>query len=217
MVSREKSPPLAALLAVSLAIVAGGCSDRNTREITTVRELPEGSRDVLVVDSGADRYRMPSAAAAPRPSAGDSELPFTWETPEGWTQAPPAQMRDLTFHFGENGEGECYLSRLPGAGGGLAANVNRWRRQMGLEPVSEQEIAALPKRELFGMEATWVSLDGEFTGMGAAEARRDSRMVGLILAADFGAIFIKMVGPKELVEANTEKFEAFCASLELRS
>jgi hypothetical protein len=211
MVSREKIPPVAG--PVAMALVVAGCFDRAPREITAVRELPENEREILVVESSAERYRMPSATQQQQ----SRELPFTWETPEGWTQAPKSAMRDLTFKFGENDEGECYVSRLPGAAGGLLANVNRWRRQMGLEPASEEAIFSLPKRELFGMEATYVSLDGDFSGMGASEAQKKYRMLGMILAADFGAVFIKMVGPKKLVEANTEKFEAFCASLAPRS
>jgi hypothetical protein len=214
MVSRQLASSAAGLAAFSL-VVAGGCSDRGPREIDTVRLLPEDGREVLVVDSGPERYRMSSAAE--QTQEGNEELPFTWETPEGWSRMPKMAMRDLTFTFGANGEGECYLSRLPGAGGGLAANVNRWRQQMGLEPASEGDIAALPKRDLFGMEAVYVSLDGEFRGMNAAESKKDFRMVGVILAADFGAIFIKMVGPRELVDANTQKFEAFCASLKPRA
>ena len=211
MVSRKNPPPAAGLVAI--ALVVAGCSDRGPHEAGVVRELPENEREILVVDSSAERNRMPSAA----PQQQRSELPFTWDVPEGWRQAPPSPMRDISLKFGENDEGECYMSRLPGAGGGLAANVNRWRGQMGQEPATEEEIAALPKRELFGMEATYVSIDGEFSGMGAREAKKESRMLGMILAADFGAIFIKMIGPKDLVEANTEKFEAFCASLKPRS
>jgi hypothetical protein len=122
-------------------------------------------------------------------------------------------MRDVNFSFGENGEGECYVARLPGAGGGLSANVNRWRKQMGADPLSDEEVFALPKKKLFGQPATFMSVDGDFTGMGASGAQKDYRLLGVILSADTGAIFVKMTGPRKLVEANAAQFDEFVSSL----
>ena len=45
------------------------------------------------------------------------------------------------------------------------------------------------------------------------EAKKGYKMLGLILTAQGGAVFVKMTGPKALVEANSEKFDAFCKSL----
>ena len=107
------------------------------------------------------------------------------------------------------------MTRLPGAGGGLDANVNRWRNQMGAEPLSSEEIAALPKKPLFGQEATFIQVDGNFGGMGGGAAKENYRLLGLILSSDVGAVFVKMTGPKELVEANTAGFDQFTSSLDV--
>lgn len=217
------------LLAAATALT--GCSkSKGPREITGVRELSADERKINIVESPAQRFRMPSemaggAGAAAAGGAGGGEaaaaggggaLPFVWTTPEGWTQQPQAPMRDLSFAFGPNGEGECYLSRLPGAGGGLVANVNRWRGQMGLDPLTEAEIIALPKKPMFGLQGTFVDIAGTFSGMGGGPVRENYRMLGVIVSSDAGAVFVKLTGPADLVAANQTQFDAFCASLQPR-
>jgi len=136
--------------------------------------------------------------------------PLVYELPEEWKKEAASQFRTLNFSIGE--EGECYVSRV---GGGLDANLNRWRGQMGLDPASPEEIRALPKRLLFGMESTYVELDGAFKGVGAAESKPDYRMVGLVLSLPDVSFFVKMTGPKTLLVENEEKFTQFCESLKL--
>jgi hypothetical protein len=151
-----------------------------------------------------------------------SQIPLVWDTPPGWKEAPAdasagmAGMRLINLTFGPGGEGECYLSAMPGAAGGLEANLNRWRKQMGLPDMTPEEIAKLPKREFLGREATYVSIEGAFTGMGAAEAKTGYRMVGLVQPAPEFTLFVKMTGPKELVAANEAAFDQFCQSIAVR-
>ncbi|HRX57122.1 MAG TPA: hypothetical protein P5016_21620, partial [Verrucomicrobiales bacterium] len=134
----------------------------------------------------------------------------------GWTEIPGVMMRDANFTFGENGEGECYVSRLSGDGGGLEANVNRWRKQMGLNPATPEEIASLPHRETLGRESVFVQLDGDYSAVGAASAKKDQRLLGLIVIVEGGGLFVKMIGPKALVEQNSAQFDSFCESLDIQ-
>lgn len=188
-------------------------------EITGERILAEEEQEILIVGSDAQRFRSPeptaSAAGAP---GGASGIAFDYQLPEGWSEAPKSGMRQLNFTFGENGEGECYLTMLQGSAGGLEANVNRWRGQMGLEPVGPDEIAALPKKKLFGLEATFISLDGDFlSGFGSPEPQKDYRLLGVIVWIEqIGSIFVKLTGPRDVVEANAEDFDALCASIRPR-
>lgn len=156
----------------------------------------------------------------PTPDAQqDPRIPLTWDTPEGWQEAPAdpssgmAGMRLINLTFGPNGEGECYFSAMPGDAGGLAANVNRWRGQMGLGELSEEEIKALPTKTFLGRDATYVSLEGDFKAMGASEAKAGYRMIGLVQPAPQFTLFVKMTGPRELVTANEAAFEQFCQSI----
>ena len=96
------------------------------------------------------------------------------------------------------------------------ANVNRWRKQMGQPELPEAEVAELPKRVLMGIDGVFVTLDGSYTNVGSAEATADQRLMGVIAALGEVGLFVKMVGPKELVVANEPAFNRFVESLRLR-
>lgn len=207
---------LTSSLAIAGTMLLAGCGDSGPSgpEIV-IRELPEEHRDFRLVDSSRERFRYQTREQADSgQSQGGPQL--VWDVPEGWTEKPGSMMRDINLAFGEDGEGECYVARLPGAGGGLAANVNRWRSQMGAPGLSPEEIDTLPKKPLFGQPATFISVDGDFSpGMGSQEVKKDYRLLGVILASDAGAVFVKMTGPRELVEANSAKFDEFVSSIDV--
>lgn len=210
-------PPL---LTLSLSLVLVGCGDSGPSGSEIVlREIPKAHREFKLVDSSRERFRYQvretgNSASSSQGSTGAPKL--VWDVPEGWTEKPASMMRDINLTFGENGEGECYVARLPGAGGGLKANVNRWRKQMGAEEISLEQIEALPKSPLFGQPATLVSVTGDFSpGMGSNTVKKDYRLLGLILASDAGAVFVKMTGPKALVDENEKKFEQFTSSIDV--
>jgi hypothetical protein len=140
---------------------------------------------------------------------------LTWTLPQGWTEAPAdgSGMRLIDARFGPNQEGECYVSIMPGAAGGLEANLNRWRTQMGQPPYSAEEIEALPKRKIFNRDGIYAAFDGEYKNVGADKALPDYRLEGVIHSAPQATIFVKMVGPKNLVLENAQAFEAFCQSI----
>jgi len=91
---------------------------------------------------GSARGSAPSA-----PPAGEVETPevpspdslVPGDIPESWTFDPePRQMRLATFMIpSDDGDIEVAITRFGGDVGGELANVNRWRRQMGLGPVDE--------------------------------------------------------------------------------
>src|SRR5258708_4657872 len=70
--------------------------------------------------------------------ADDAEV--RWTLPPGWKEEKGGPARVASFRFGERDPKlEMTVVRLPGDGGGLAANVNRWRDQLGLDRASESE------------------------------------------------------------------------------
>jgi len=120
-------------------------------------------------------------------------------------------LRQANFQVGDDGT-ECYLTILSGEGGGLAANINRWRKQMSLPEASEAEIAALPKANFFGGLASFVDLEGTFTGMSGDEAGANYRMLGLAQVADGQARFLKLIGPAATVGAQVDAFKGLAVS-----
>lgn len=195
--------PAGCVLLLAIGSVALVSCDR----ITERMEITE-TRDVSSYEA------KPKLNAYPQERFGDERL--RWETPEGWDQAERSQMRPVNLTFGPNKEGECYLSMLPGGAGGVLANVNRWRKQMGQPEVTEADLASLPRKTLMGIEGVYVAVDGAYTNVGAAEAKPDYRLLGIVATLGDSGLFVKMVGPKELVEANTAAFDQFVRSLTLR-
>ncbi len=205
---------LPVVVAVMLLAVTACHRVAERMEITESRELSPKALPVAMVSSSAERFGLvEKELAAPAPRVN----PLSWTTPEGWKEAPagsdPSGMRLIDLRFGPNAEGECYLSVIQGEAGGLEANVNRWRGQMGLPPMSADELAKLPKKMLVNRESSFVSFDGDYKGVGATEATKDWRMMGLLQQAPEFMLFVKIIGPKEVVIKNEAAFEQFAQSI----
>ncbi|MEO0445544.1 MAG: hypothetical protein AAF191_05645 [Verrucomicrobiota bacterium] len=200
------------------ALLLMGCQRQSALEITEVRKLPEKEQRPKLDGTSTDRFRFSPGVmqvqAQQEPSRGGARL--AWDQPKGWQEIASAGMRQADFRFGAEGKGECYVMR---AGGSLSANVNRWREQMGQPPLSEEEIANLPKRSIFGLPSTLVSVEGDYEAVGADEPAVDQRLLGVILAVPNSnlSLFVKMVGPSAEVAKEEANFHAFCDSLRITS
>lgn len=99
----------------------------------------------------------------------------TWTLPEGWRQKPASGMRFATLEIGAADQVlELTVIPLPIMGGSEAeyilSNVNRWRGQMQLPPVSADQLGKESEQvTLEGATATVVDLKGTLPagGMGA--------------------------------------------------
>ncbi|MDB6138301.1 MAG: hypothetical protein JWO94_1373 [Verrucomicrobiaceae bacterium] len=180
------------------------------------------SRDVSAL-SGKAAVDIPSSTRffdETKPQAASTAANLrdflTWKIPEGWNEATtpdPTGMRTVDLRFGPTQEGECYVSLMPGPAGGRAANINRWRTQMGQPPYTEEELEKLEKKSFFAREADFVAFDGDYKAVGAPEPKKGYRLLGLIHSAPQATIFVKLIGPKALVEQNSAAFDAFCKSI----
>lgn len=175
----------------------------------------------------------------------DQSTVITWEVPEGWKEGPARMMREATFVLSE-GESpvEVAISKLAYDGDEneyLLANINRWRGQLGLEPVKElNEDAGVTIVELDGGKA-WV-FDGVGTmaaggGMppmmggnapfaggampSAAPATpqpdesNTGRMIAAIVLRGDTAWFLKTLGPKAEVAKAAEPIIEFMKSVKM--
>lgn len=207
--------------ATAVLLASSACGDREMSAGLVERELSSSEREFKLTESSTERFRYqtrPAGGADSSASGSDGGPKLVFATPEGWTDKGASMMRDINFSFGDKGEGECYVARLPGAGGGLLANVNRWRSQMGAEALTEEQVAALPVKPLFGQAAKFVIVDGTYSpGMGTTDTFANYRLMGLILASDAGAVFVKMTGPKELVTKNEAAFDQFTQSIDVKT
>jgi hypothetical protein len=165
-------------------------------------------------DGGEPAPEAPSAAsAAPVGSTassgsvaggGTDGLP-NWQVPSGWKAAGPKPMRLASFDIPDAaGNGDVSISKLNGDGGGLLANVNRWRGQVGLAPLEASALAAnsTALTTAGGDSGTWVELKGA-----------DKTILGAIVARDGVSWFFKMTAPSSVAVQNREAFEKFVRSV----
>ncbi len=158
--------------------------------------LPPGHPDISSMPPGS-----PPAA-----STDQSASPLTWTTPPGWTSVPPSEMRVASFKVtGPDGKtADVSVVPLPGMAGGDAPNVNRWRGQVGLSPVPDDQIQSMAENiQAGGQPASLYDIGGA-----------TSRILGVIQHRDDGnAWFFKMTGDPDLVEQQKSNFIAFLGSL----
>ncbi|MBI2814006.1 MAG: hypothetical protein HYX71_06960 [Opitutae bacterium] len=156
------------------------------------------------------------AAAAPPPAdmAGTPVVKaagpgLRWTAPAHWQEKPAGSMRKATFGIsGANGgAAELAVTAFPGEVGGDLANLNRWRGQLSLPPVSETEFAgAVTRLTVNGLPVTLADLTG-----GAAD--NPTRLLGAMVPYGGSTWFFKLTGPAALVAAEKPAFLNFVQSL----
>jgi hypothetical protein len=148
--------------------------------------------------------------AAPAEMAGappqtTSAPQIQWRTPEGWTELPPSSMRYASFSAPADDGGKIDISvvTFPGDGGSDADNINRWRGQIGLEPLDASTVTS-QIAPLKTADTTFSTTDiaGDKTRTIAAWTRRDGRVW-----------FFKATGPNASMEKEKPKFVKFIESV----
>ncbi len=217
--SRTSSFLAAALVAalVAAATVSAGCGgDRGgTHPIEEKRVLSEPRPDHRVAADTRQRLGPagPSEGMRPMQDGPPPGPSLAWDLPAGWKELPPAKFRDANFAVPGRDRLECYVTVLPGGGGGIAANIARWHRQMGLGAISDAEILALPRTRFFGADGPLVRIDGSFQGSGAEKASGGYTMAATVVELADAAVTAKLVGPSADVAAEFDRFVALCASM----
>lgn len=150
--------------------------------------------------------KMPQMSAAPsgaanRPAPARPE----WKTPAHWEDLGAGMMQLAKYRAaGEGGETQISVSRLGGPAGGVPANVNRWRGQVGLSSVSAADANASAKPfEVPTGDAKIVDLSG---------TTKD--MLVIMVAQGGSTWFFKSMGTKAAVERERAAFVEFVKSVQ---
>lgn len=131
-----------------------------------------------------------------------------WTTPEGWTEKPGNSIRIGSFEvaFKDNEKGDVSIVSLPGDAGGLLANVNRWRGQLGLASINKEELSQNSSNlNLNEIEFKWVEI---YSG----SSSESKAMLVALFMHDNSTWFVKMIGSKLLIDHEKESFRKLLAS-----
>ena len=147
-------------------------------------------------------------SALPATGADTADKP-TWTVPAGWQAGPLAQFLIAKYVITGSGGAQAAVnvSSLAGDGGGLLPNVNRWRAQLGLAPVTEAGLVNLPTIDASGAKATMLELAGNDVRTG-----KPAQLVGLVLPLGGQTWFYKLMGDADLVAQQKDALVKFVQS-----
>jgi hypothetical protein len=197
----------AQLLAIAAAtLLLSACGDDQVTTYRVPKEKdPEPPMAAAAAESGAS-----AEAPAPGGSMADSAVPtasgsdLVWQAPSGWTSKPAGAMRKATYVVpGDGGDAELSVTAFPGDVGGELMNVNRWRGQLTLPPLSAADLdGSVSRVESNGLKLTIVELASAGDPNGKA-------MMGAIVPVNGSTWFFKLTGPGASVRSAKPAFLEF--------
>lgn len=187
---------------------------------SVTKKVPISSGEAIVFDSGAPLSGVPASGGntpsssqetttgATTPAGGNANQAdgLTFDLPEKWQRGGNRPMRVATFNVDEDGKQlEITLTRLGVNSGSMLANVNRWRGQIGLEPIDQ---ATLDKDTLSldvaGENAPYFVL---------ADAKVEKAIYVVVVERPDHKLFIKLMGDRGLAESEKSAFQEFVESI----
>jgi hypothetical protein len=147
------------------------------------------------------------SAAAAAPGSGSAEGKPDWQVPAGWQETAGGQFLVAKFLVsgGDSAQASVNVSMSAGDGGGLGANVNRWRGQLGLSPLAGAELnKAVTAIDAAGGQVSMVDFSGK-----DARSGQDARVVAAIIPQGGRTWFYKLMGNAQVVEKQKDAFTKF--------
>ena len=170
---------------------------------------------ILSCDTGDHirTYRLPKINMIPDKENAlikmSENLKLSWEKPESWIETSGHEMRLVSYNVPfSNGIGDLSVITFEGSSGGVEANVNRWRQQIGLELLNSSEI-----------KESSMNMDGklgkyEFFKL-VNEKNPDSAILSAIFQLETSTLFVKLSIDSTGIEETENDFITFCKSIHL--
>lgn len=185
-------------VAIIVSFLFTGCAQET--EIYTYTET--------VVDPRAGTASMPDL---PKELMQASSRELQWVAPDEWKKDEGHPMRLASFKTA-NGADVSFIM-LPGAAGGLEANIRRWMGQIGLsvpDDVFQHQVNALP---LIRTESGWEGRVVNFNEWMASPDLASPSMIAVLLDVDGETGFVKISGTYTALEQERQAFLDFVRSL----
>lgn len=214
-------------LALILCVTAAGCRDDKIVSYRVPKEAPAPAPAPAQPDPHAG-LGIPPAGSMPAPAPVSaspdsmmastpvptaSGLALTWTAPAAWQSRPASAMRKATFIIPGASAGEqaeLAVTAFPGDVGGNLANVNRWRQQLQLAPITASELGSA----LIHLHAGDLHIDvAELLGPKPADGSPAHRVLGAIVPFNGSTWFFKLTGPDTLVAREKAAFMTFVQTI----
>ena len=185
---------------IASAAIFSACQEKKEVVVTETRDATSRDTAPKPFATSDERFRD----AKPSPVKGD--------TPDGWLALPASQFRLLNYRFGDSGQGEVWVSL---ASGSVLDNVNRWLGQFGATKLDASALEKLPSATIAGSTGKWVESAGDYAGGMGAPPKTGFALAGIVTSINGQILTLKMVGPKNEVEAAKPVLEIFAKSLRM--
>lgn len=197
------------LATISLCVLLTACRREEVRTYTTPKEqkpVTAPAADVSKVSPTAADADAVMRNTAVTTASGPG---LAWTAPAHWRAGDERPMRRATFLVtAEDGAtAELAVTAFPGDVGGNLANVNRWRQQLGLPPITEAQLGSALQHIHVGPLHIDVA---EIVGPGTPPAKR---VLGAIVPYQGSTWFFKLDGPDSLVSREKIAFYHFLQTL----
>ncbi|MFV2066460.1 MAG: hypothetical protein ACC645_05730 [Pirellulales bacterium] len=210
----EDQKPRQAILAV-VAIREGkawflklwGDAELALQEKQRFQDFAASLRFEPIAQSGANTHPPMGPPTGSAPVAS----PLAYDVPDGWTAGKVGGMRKAAFTI-KDGEQTAEITAidLAAGAGGLLPNVNRWRKQVQLDEITQEVLdQTLRPIEVMGTEGHYVELVGPEGG------ERRLAILGVVAQLQDRAWFFKLSGDADLALREKERFENFVKSAKL--
>jgi len=205
---------LATSTLVLFTMIFAGCKDREITAYRAPKDAPPAMQPTAQSATATGNLpadHPPIGGSTPAPTAPGSDMANTavptasgsalsWTAPAHWTPKALGSMRKGSFSIkSDSGEADLAITAFPGATGGLEANLNRWRGQLGLAPASAQEVlAAVENISANALQFTVVDY-----------ANNGNRLLGAVVPFGGNSWFFKLTGPDALVASQKTAYLEF--------
>ena len=152
-------------------------------------------------------YSIPKQRTIPlKNTVTKSDNQFNWSAPSHWEQTNISPMRLASYNIPyDAGNGDLSVTNFSGDGGGLLANVNRWRGQLDLSPLT---IDKLTDEVYLGQSSM-----GEYKMFKVINLNNESTaFLCSIFEIGKSTVFIKLVASLSGINQLEEEFKVFCSS-----
>lgn len=192
---------------VLLSLIGEGCKREDIQVYQAPKDLPPPSTQSV--------SQSPASAGPARATSPEPQSP-PWVTPDGWMAVPSSGGMRIASYAIQGSDGRTASVSVvplgPEASGELD-NVNRWRRELQLAPITAAEVDASRQTTKIG------SLDAKLYELASdlpiLDAKFKSRTMAAMLPLDQATIFFKMMGEDALVAENKPKFLAWLKSVQV--
>jgi hypothetical protein len=152
--------------------------------------------------------------------ASTGSAPFDYKAPEGWESQPPSGFRKVAFKL-NSGDQKADVTAIdlsasaPSVANPLE-NINRWRGELRMAPITQEQVGSIIKQiQVGGIASVYVELIPD-SGKPEESQSKEATFAATVPAGQV-VWFFKLRGDRDLVLSQRDNFKTFLESVRFKS